>query len=390
MKYLAESSPNLHSPTLSSTSTGNTTTTYSLPYYHNLYSRSQSNSQEGKKVHAVTYIPEVGTIPSPFAVSPPAKDSKTCAKIETESKSSPKLKDDNLRNNVPASKTEDIKPDGFVIQSSHRKIKTETDNKANDDELKQLSTGSDVECPNKSIKDKSSSACNDTKLLKQAKTESVMYFPKEEREKASHRNKNESVKRDKSVSPNSLPMDSKTIDLTDEKDCDLNSNCGSSKSGDRFINKETIDTRTKDGREANNEIGISAITGTAVSDAATISQTSCDVNHNSESVKETHAKDSGPRNPDRLSKQQPTTEETQEDRDDKRKITAKHSPIPTVRETNSRENPTDTKKPRQLESGKLPAFKDEKPVKFKENEKVSSKDKRNNGTSTGKMMFMST
>lgn len=53
------------SPSLSQTST---TTTYSLPYYHNLFSRTQP--QDSKRVHATTYVPEVGTVSSPVAGAP--------------------------------------------------------------------------------------------------------------------------------------------------------------------------------------------------------------------------------------------------------------------------------------------------------------------------------
>ncbi|KAH3884390.1 hypothetical protein DPMN_008368 [Dreissena polymorpha] len=45
-----------------------TSTTYSLPYYHNLFSRSQTN--DGKKIHATTYVTEIGTISSPVAGAP--------------------------------------------------------------------------------------------------------------------------------------------------------------------------------------------------------------------------------------------------------------------------------------------------------------------------------
>ncbi|KAL4240920.1 heterochromatin assembly [Mactra antiquata] len=45
-----------------------TITTYSLPYYHNLFARNQP--QDGKRVHATTYIPEIGTISSPIAGAP--------------------------------------------------------------------------------------------------------------------------------------------------------------------------------------------------------------------------------------------------------------------------------------------------------------------------------
>lgn len=64
--FLASSvSPSQVSPSLSRQST---VTTYSLPYYHNLYARSQA--QDGKRVHATTYVPEIGTISSPIAGAP--------------------------------------------------------------------------------------------------------------------------------------------------------------------------------------------------------------------------------------------------------------------------------------------------------------------------------
>lgn len=58
-------SPSQKIPSLSNL---NTVTTYSLPYYHNLYARSQP--QDGKRVHATTYVPEIGTISSPVAGAP--------------------------------------------------------------------------------------------------------------------------------------------------------------------------------------------------------------------------------------------------------------------------------------------------------------------------------
>ncbi|XP_053387028.1 uncharacterized protein LOC123561998 isoform X2 [Mercenaria mercenaria] len=58
-------SPSQTSPSLSKQTT---VTTYSLPYYHNLYARSQS--QDGKRVHATTYVPEIGTVSSPIAGAP--------------------------------------------------------------------------------------------------------------------------------------------------------------------------------------------------------------------------------------------------------------------------------------------------------------------------------
>lgn len=53
------------SPSLSHTST---TTTYSLPYYHNLYSLTQP--PDNKRVHATTYVPEIGTVSSPVVGAP--------------------------------------------------------------------------------------------------------------------------------------------------------------------------------------------------------------------------------------------------------------------------------------------------------------------------------
>jgi len=47
-----------------------TSTTFSLPYYHAIYSHSQpSSSPEGKKVHAPTFTPEIGTLPSVVSVA---------------------------------------------------------------------------------------------------------------------------------------------------------------------------------------------------------------------------------------------------------------------------------------------------------------------------------
>lgn len=45
-----------------------TNTTYSLPYYHNLFARTQP--QDGRRVHATTYVPEIGTISSPVVGAP--------------------------------------------------------------------------------------------------------------------------------------------------------------------------------------------------------------------------------------------------------------------------------------------------------------------------------
>ncbi|KAK3601793.1 hypothetical protein CHS0354_041705 [Potamilus streckersoni] len=61
--------------TLSSPDKDNTVTTYSLPYYHNLYARSQSTYKEGMKVHATTFVPEVGTVTNHLSAIPKSKDS---------------------------------------------------------------------------------------------------------------------------------------------------------------------------------------------------------------------------------------------------------------------------------------------------------------------------
>ncbi|XP_060605200.1 uncharacterized protein LOC132757782 isoform X3 [Ruditapes philippinarum] len=67
-KYQGKASSLSPSQTSPSLSKQTTVTTYSLPYYHNLYARSQP--QDGKRVHATTYVPEIGTISSPVAGAP--------------------------------------------------------------------------------------------------------------------------------------------------------------------------------------------------------------------------------------------------------------------------------------------------------------------------------
>ncbi|XP_052818307.1 uncharacterized protein LOC128244317 isoform X2 [Mya arenaria] len=90
-------SPSSHgSPPLSHTST---TTTYSLPYYHNLFSRVQSG--DGKKVHATTYVPAIGTISSPVAGAPSiiqVKDPKAIGLSDTE-KDIPMKYSETVKNN---------------------------------------------------------------------------------------------------------------------------------------------------------------------------------------------------------------------------------------------------------------------------------------------------
>ncbi|XP_060071392.1 trinucleotide repeat-containing gene 18 protein-like isoform X2 [Ylistrum balloti] len=46
-----------------------TSTTFSLPYYHSIYSHSQPSIPDGKKVHAPTFTPEIGTLPSVVAMT---------------------------------------------------------------------------------------------------------------------------------------------------------------------------------------------------------------------------------------------------------------------------------------------------------------------------------
>lgn len=46
-----------------------TSTTFSLPYYHSIYSHSQPTVAESKKVHAPTFTPEIGTLPSVIAMT---------------------------------------------------------------------------------------------------------------------------------------------------------------------------------------------------------------------------------------------------------------------------------------------------------------------------------
>ncbi|XP_069124206.1 trinucleotide repeat-containing gene 18 protein-like isoform X5 [Argopecten irradians] len=46
-----------------------TSTTFSLPYYHAIYSHSQPSIPDGKKVHAPTFTPEIGTLPSVVALT---------------------------------------------------------------------------------------------------------------------------------------------------------------------------------------------------------------------------------------------------------------------------------------------------------------------------------
>ncbi|XP_033736618.1 LOW QUALITY PROTEIN: BAH and coiled-coil domain-containing protein 1-like [Pecten maximus] len=46
-----------------------TSTTFSLPYYHSIYSHSQPSIPDGKKVHAPTFTPEIGTLPSVVALT---------------------------------------------------------------------------------------------------------------------------------------------------------------------------------------------------------------------------------------------------------------------------------------------------------------------------------
>ncbi|KAL3876603.1 hypothetical protein ACJMK2_034427 [Sinanodonta woodiana] len=68
-------SPEALQHSLSSPDQDNTVTTYSLPYYHNLYARSQNTYKEGMKVHATTFVPEVGTVTSHLSAIPKSKDS---------------------------------------------------------------------------------------------------------------------------------------------------------------------------------------------------------------------------------------------------------------------------------------------------------------------------
>ncbi|XP_061182021.1 uncharacterized protein LOC133190416 isoform X2 [Saccostrea echinata] len=52
------------------TMTTKTTTTYSMPYYHSIYSHSQPEGvTDGKKVHAPTFTPEIVTLPSVVPIS---------------------------------------------------------------------------------------------------------------------------------------------------------------------------------------------------------------------------------------------------------------------------------------------------------------------------------
>ncbi|XP_021358392.1 trinucleotide repeat-containing gene 18 protein-like isoform X2 [Mizuhopecten yessoensis] len=51
------------------TSDAITSTTFSLPYYHSIYSHSQPSIPDGKKVHAPTFTPEIGTLPSVVAMT---------------------------------------------------------------------------------------------------------------------------------------------------------------------------------------------------------------------------------------------------------------------------------------------------------------------------------
>lgn len=82
-------SPSQTSPSLSKQTT---VTTYSLPYYHNLYARSQP--QDGKRVHATTYVPEIGTISIPIAGAPSVINV-----VDTKSKLRDKLQ---LEDNLPS------------------------------------------------------------------------------------------------------------------------------------------------------------------------------------------------------------------------------------------------------------------------------------------------
>lgn len=50
--------------------TTKTTTTFSMPYYHSIYSHSQpEGNTDGKKVHAPTFTPEIVTLPSVVPIS---------------------------------------------------------------------------------------------------------------------------------------------------------------------------------------------------------------------------------------------------------------------------------------------------------------------------------
>lgn len=82
-----------------------TVTTYSLPYYHSLYARSQS--QEGKRVHATTYVPEIGTISSPIVGASTAisvnVDTKSKLREKLQSEESPQHVHDTKALNVSVS-----------------------------------------------------------------------------------------------------------------------------------------------------------------------------------------------------------------------------------------------------------------------------------------------
>ena len=392
---ISDSSPKLSSPSLSSPSSGNTTTTYSLPYYHNLYSRSQSNPQEGKKVHAVTYVPEVGTIPSPFAISPPAKDSKAIAKFENEDKRSPKNQSTegySLRNVLPASKTEDHKPDAFVIKSSHPLVKTETGNKSTVHESKLISTEErtniDVVSHDKNSKDTNRST-SEVAIVSHRTTDNEKSYLRQENVSCVQQQSYETLKRRKSISPESIFLETKTIDLTKDKDSDVKGICDSLKSGDKLIPEIKNDQKKSRTIDTDNKIKPSAISSRPSSCASKVSEVPCDLNHNSKPEKKTYINGPESGNANKYSQinafsSQPSPTEDTSDKTDRTKSSEKDSSVSSIPETTSdfTENEIGTKKSEQSESGQTTS-KEEKTVKSKEADKGSSKDRRNHGTSAG-------
>ena len=384
------SSPKHLSPT-----SGTTTTTYSLPYYHNLYSRSQSSSQDGKKVHAVTYVPEIGTISSPFAGTPPVIEIKNVSK-DGKGREIIEQHSDSYR---PGSESPNGKPvshslDVSVGKSSPKPLNTITKIKETGD------SNIEIESSNKEIKlvgpdngdniEKDSSKISALIEILNHSKEGDPHSEKIEAETV-HKSSSENLKRKKSVSPNLPPDSKKSTDITIDKSSIVDPKDPTSPPNrdNSCLSERKDKTREIDSKAANTSSTISVTT--VVSSKS--SEVPCDMNHNSKSAQTSSVKISDvkcahkPVQSEILKRHENLRKDssnTVDEKDNSRK-SCKNSVDKPIQETVSDKHDTEneSKKSDKSDSGKT-ACRNEKVLKSKETDKGTSKDKKEHGLMAGK------
>ena len=387
---------------MSSPSANATTTTYSLPYYHNLYSRSQTNSQEGKKVHAVTYVPEIGTIASPLAGTPSVTEVKSATKDETD------LKAINQDLNMSGHLSESPKGnpvDNVLGCSSDNSSPKHTDIRKLY-ENHELSDGTLDKCRvNKSISP-CHTAKSETIALKKKVSKSPALAETSKQSDASDKEcekhesdcvqklNAESLKRNKSVSP--IHWSVKKVSTDERKEA--SNNCGQKESlssnTEETLNVEEVQNETKEPESKATSKSSAININNNVSSKTSTSH--CDMNHNSKSAKSSNidslqskctlkpVQSESMKRLDHLRKDTPNSV----DEKDLSKKSSKDSADKHIKagETIKPDRDSEPKKTDKSDSSKA-SCKNEKVLKSKDVDKGPTKEKKDHGLITGKVIY---